>query len=394
MNIRKKKDNFEKTYSSLAKYYRPGVIDQEKLMKGLRENFTSEELQLFLLLPGFDGFITVEKLEKKARKNKFSDEAIQKILAKLLKEGMIGKYDKPGVGYGYRACDLLTISVSQVRTGHPGTFQEACAEYIVDAVEKHGFGFDSKSPFYRVVPVQETLVQETLVPEKGSKKIEINKTIPDPRAVLPIDIVMELVKKESFISVSNCWCRSAMNFADKGCGHSLETCFGFGPLGRMEVESGQGREIDYEEACQILKKTEEEGLIHTVDNAEGGLEALCACCSCSCLVIRSMMRNETNMGAPARFVAVTDHDKCDLCGECEEACHVNAITISNQKKMTDADKCIGCGLCVSTCPEGACYMTPREKYPKILRNSEALYSQIGQEVIIGKIKSKVFGSKK
>ena len=381
-----KKDYHEKTYSSLSRYFRPGVLDQEKLMKGLRENFTSEELQLFLMLPGFEGLITPEKLEQKAKKKGFSDGEIQKILAKLLKEGMIGTFNEPGVGKVYKSCDLLTISVSQVRTGHPGMFQEACAEYIVGAVEKHGFGFDSKSPFYRVVPVQ-----DTLVPENSPRKIEINRKIPDPRAVLPVDIVMELVKKEPFISVSNCWCRSAMNFAGKGCDHLLETCFGFGSLGRMEVESGQGREIDYEEACRILKKTEEEGLIHCVDNAEGGLEALCACCACSCLVIRSMMRDETNMGAPARFMAVTDEDKCTACGICEEICHVNAITILNEKKTTNADKCIGCGLCVSRCPEGACYMTPRGKYPKILRDSDALYSKIGREAIVGKIKRKVFG---
>ena len=148
----------------------------------------------------------------------------------------------------------------------------------------------------------------------------------------------------------------------------------------MEVESGNGRKIDYEEACQILKKTEEEGLIHAVDNAEGGLEALCACCACSCIVINSMMRNETNAGAPARFMAVTDQDKCKLCGQCKEICHVNAITISNEKKTTNAQKCIGCGLCVSRCPEGACYMTPRKNYPKIHRDVEAIWDQIDQEV--------------
>jgi electron transport complex protein RnfB len=381
-----KKDYHEKTYSSLARFYRPGVIDHEKFMKGLRENFTSEELQLFLMLPWSEDFIAPEKLEKKAKKEKFSDQAIQRILAKLLKEGMIGKLTKPGVGKVYKRWDLLTIAVSQVRTGHPGMFQEACAEYIVGSVEKHGSGLDNKTPVYRVLPVQ-----DTLVPENSARKIEVNRKIPDPRAVLPVDIVMELVKKEPFISVSDCWCRSAMNFKGKGCDHSLETCFGFGSLGRMEVESGAGREIDYEEACQILKKTEEEGLIHCVDNAEGGLEALCACCACSCIVIRSIMRSETNVGAPARFMAVTDKDKCKLCGKCKEICHVNAITILNEKKTTNADKCIGCGLCVSRCPEGACYMTPRKKYPKILRDVDAIYSKIGREVIVGKIKRKVFG---
>ena len=381
----KKKDYHEAICSSLTRLFPVGDKLHEKFMKGLRENFTSEELRLFFLLPRAEGLITTEKLEKKAKKKNFSDQAIQKMLAKLLKEGMIGTFNEPGVGKVYLRCDLMVISISQIRTGQPGTFKEACTEFIVGGIE-HGTRMDNKTPFYRVVPVQ-----DTLVPENSARKIEINRKIPDPRAVLPVDIVTELVKKESFISVSDCWCRSAMNFKGKGCDHSMETCFGFGRLGRMEVESGAGREIDYEEACRILKKTEEEGLIHCVDNAEGGLEALCACCACSCIVIRSIMRSETNVGAPARFMAVTDRDKCNLCGKCKEICHVNAITILNGKKTTNAHKCIGCGLCVSRCPEGACYMTPRKNYPKIHRDMDAVWSKVGREVIAATIKRKVFG---
>jgi NAD-dependent dihydropyrimidine dehydrogenase PreA subunit len=381
----KKKDYHETTYSSLTRLLRPGGKNHEKFIKGLRENFTSEDLQLFLMLPWYEGPITPEKLEKKAKKKNFTDQAIQKILAKLLKESIIAKFDKPGVGNVYKRCDLMLIAISQIRTGQPGTFKEACTEYVVGGIEG-GMGVDNKTPFYRVVPVQ-----DTLVPENSARKIEINRKIPDPRAVLPIDIVTELVKKEPFISVGDCWCRTAMNLAGKGCDHSLETCFGFGTMARMEVEQGQAREIDYEEACQILKKTEEEGLIHFVDNAEGGFESLCACCSCSCSVVRSMMRNETTSGAPARFMAVTDRDKCKLCGKCKEICHVNAITILNEKKTTNAHKCIGCGLCVSRCPEGACYMTPRKKYPKIHRDMDAVWSKVGREVIVANIKRKVFG---
>ena len=371
-----KKDYHKATYDSLARFYRPGILDQEKLMKGLHENFTSDELQFLMLMdPWSEDAITFEELEKKAKKEKFSDDEIKRILAKLLKEGMVGKLDEPGVGKVYTRCDLLTISVYQVRAAQPGTFTEACAEFIVGCVEKHGMGYNSKTPVYRVLPVEGTLVSE------GSpRKIEVNSKIPDQRAVLPVDIVTEMVKKEPFISVSPCWCRTAMNYADKGCGHITETCFGFGTLGRMEVESGNGRRIDYEEACRILKKAEEEGLIHCVDNAEGGLEALCACCGCSCLVIRSMIRNETNVGAPARFMAVTDQEKCNLCGKCEVICHVNAITILDDKKTTDAHKCIGCGLCVPRCPEDAIYMAQREKYPKIHQTADTLYDQIGEEV--------------
>ena len=104
-----------------------------------------------------------------------------------------------------------------------------------------------------------------------------------------------------------------------------------------------------------------------------------------------MIRNETNSGAPARFMAVTDRDKGKLCGKSKEICQVNAIKILNEKKTMNVHKCIGCGLCVSRCPEGACYMTPRKKYPKILRDGDALYNKVGREAVVGNIKRKVFG---
>lgn len=53
------------------------------------------------------------------------------------------------------------------------------------------------------------------------------------------------------------------------------------------------------------------------------------------------------------FLPVIDAEKCDLCGECAEMCHWNAIVVTPQKAMVFPELCHGCGLCALACPQGA-----------------------------------------
>jgi ferredoxin len=52
------------------------------------------------------------------------------------------------------------------------------------------------------------------------------------------------------------------------------------------------------------------------------------------------------------MAAVVDKDKCDGCGDCVEACPVNAIQLQNGKAVI-CDDCIDCNICVKTCPNQA-----------------------------------------
>jgi dihydroorotate dehydrogenase/NAD-dependent dihydropyrimidine dehydrogenase PreA subunit len=51
------------------------------------------------------------------------------------------------------------------------------------------------------------------------------------------------------------------------------------------------------------------------------------------------------------MVASVDEMLCTACGECEDVCYVDAISVQDGTARVDPDKCIGCELCVSVCPE-------------------------------------------
>lgn len=48
-----------------------------------------------------------------------------------------------------------------------------------------------------------------------------------------------------------------------------------------------------------------------------------------------------------------DLEKCTGCGECLDACSVEAISLIEGKAAIDVDACLSCGACVQACPAGA-----------------------------------------
>ena len=59
------------------------------------------------------------------------------------------------------------------------------------------------------------------------------------------------------------------------------------------------------------------------------------------------------------MVASVDEALCTVCGECEDVCYLEAISVQDGTARVDPDKCIGCELCVSVCPENSLSLRPR-----------------------------------
>ncbi len=53
------------------------------------------------------------------------------------------------------------------------------------------------------------------------------------------------------------------------------------------------------------------------------------------------------------MAAIVDQEKCSGCGECVEACPLDAIEIQENKALVDQETCGDCGACVDVCPTEA-----------------------------------------
>jgi NADPH-dependent glutamate synthase beta subunit-like oxidoreductase len=128
-------------------------------------------------------------------------------------------------------------------------------------------------------------------------------------------------------SVSECSCRASREAQGEGCGHPKEDmCIQLGHVAEYYIRTGKGREVTREEAFEIIKKAEENGLMHNIPNFEGvgKTNAICNCCGCSCFSLRmGAMYSNPDM-LRSNYVAQVDKDKCVGCGECVETCPMNA----------------------------------------------------------------------
>lgn len=363
-----------------------GAPRQEKLDWAIRQTLSEADLKLFFILPAF-GAITPEKLERKAIKAGFSVEEFKESLNHLHQEGFLISYDgKKGRVYE-RA--FVSFTVEQQVRRRKGTEVGAAYGEFWDGLAELGKRMPSKTPYFRVMPVESTITG-------GGKteKIHVGVEIPDPREVLPVDVISEMVSREPLIGVSECYCRLAReNRGDGACAHIRETCFTFNELAQTLIETGLARKIDAQEAVSILRNAEKDGLVHNVDNCEGHLKALCNCCSDCCPALKTYIAGARNVNSPSRFLAVWNEEKCTNCGTCVEVCPVQSIEAGNEYPVFYDEKCIGCGLCASNCPEGAIHMTLRNELPKILATNDQLWSTIRREAVVTMVKEKVFGKR-
>ncbi|MFT8352262.1 FAD-dependent oxidoreductase [Clostridium saccharoperbutylacetonicum] len=145
--------------------------------------------------------------------------------------------------------------------------------------------------------------------------------------------VSKYLNENDIFSVADCACRTAREVMGEGCGHLKEDmCIQMGHAAEYYIRTGRGREITREEAFDIIKRAEENGLVHQIPNTDGSgkTHAICNCCGCSCLSLRTAeMYLNTDM-VRSNYVSVVDKDKCVACGECVENCQVNALRLGQK----------------------------------------------------------------
>ncbi len=145
--------------------------------------------------------------------------------------------------------------------------------------------------------------------------------------------VSHYLNENTLFSVSNCSCRTVRESMGEGCGHLKEDmCIQMGHGAEIYIATGRARQITREEAFEIIKRAEENGLMHQIPNLDGSghTHAICNCCGCGCLALRNANMFQNPDFSRSNFVADVEAEKCVACGECVEHCPVNAIKLGQK----------------------------------------------------------------
>ncbi|MGF7003457.1 NADPH-dependent glutamate synthase beta subunit-like oxidoreductase [Lachnospiraceae bacterium PFB1-21] len=169
----------------------------------------------------------------------------------------------------------------------------------------------------RVIPIEESI-------EGGSRNVSYEQ-------------VSKYLNDNTIFSCSPCSCRTDREAMGEGCGHLKEDmCIQMGHAAEYYIRTGRAREITREEAFEIIKRAEDNGLMHQIPNIDGSgkTHAICNCCGCSCLSLRSGTMYKNVDMVRSNYVSTIDKEKCVACGQCVENCPMNALQLG-QKLCSD-----------------------------------------------------------
>ncbi len=151
------------------------------------------------------------------------------------------------------------------------------------------------------------------------------------------DELSTLIENATAISVGPCSCRRARRLMGEGCGHLEEDmCMYLNDNAVNYAKTGAHRLVTKEEAYEILKRAEDNGLVHEINQTPGFEDstAICNCCGCSCFALRIAELFRAKNAIRSNFTARVDKEKCVACGQCVENCQTNALRLG-QKSCTE-----------------------------------------------------------
>ncbi|MFX1570227.1 MAG: ATP-binding protein [Promethearchaeota archaeon] len=210
------------------------------------------------------------------------------------------------------------------------------------------------------------------------RTIPIEKSISVEYNVSNYDEIKKIIENANkTLYLSPCICRQSRKVQGKGCDHPIETCISIGVNPRIFLE--QGREITKEEALEVLRMTQDKGMVISPSNAQKPF-MICSCCACSCFVLDNLKKYAN----PAQYInsnffVEIDKDLCSGCAECITNCHMEANTINDEGICeVDLGYCIGCGVCVPSCPENARKLVKKSTETIPPENFTELYQAIAK----------------
>ena len=196
---------------------------------------------------------------------------------------------------------------------------------------------------------------EQFFPKAFTRIIPVDQSIDaGSHQILDMDSANKIIEKSTTLAVTRCACRVIARKCDK----PLEVCIQVDNAAKYAIDRGSGREISKDEALQLLRTSEEKGLVHVTMNRAQSEHFICNCCGCCCLALPLVISEGLKLLDPSRFQAEIDSAVCSGCEICIDRCifkAIEAVELDDGKTVMRVipEKCMGCGVCQVTCPEDA-----------------------------------------
>lgn len=181
-----------------------------------------------------------------------------------------------------------------------------------------------------------------------------------------MDEAMKILEKNrDFIYIIPCNCKSMDYPRYQG---RLEVCVRFYAGINTEYDRGHGRRISLEEAKELVRQFNREGLMQC---GEG--YSMCNCDGKCCYPVKVAQRMGAERVFPrSNWKTIWHEDKCINCGKCAKICNFAAFSKGEDGKVRfDESRCVGCTICSSNCPVGAITLEKIEYHFKNYEGDES-----------------------
>jgi electron transport complex protein RnfB len=356
-------ENTEIIYTELQKHLDKLAVGFPATKSGieiriLKELFTPEQANLALHLNHDPQ--SAEDIFNKVKDKGVSLKKVKGLLEEMERNGAILSTEKNGIEH-YFTIPLLVGVVELHANNATPQFWADFSEYTTSAF---GRAFVStKVSQMRTIPVE--------------------KSIPVEHHIATYDQIRDIINTtEGLIGVNPCMCREGAKQRGQPCKVTSrsETCMVFGDWARHFIKLGLSREITREEALDIIRQNQEDGLVLQPNNYKK-IDFVCSCCGCCCGVLRAIkMLPNPAINWAHNFHATVDTDSCTACETCIEKCQMNAIKLDEQAGyvVINLDRCIGCGNCVANCPSEALRLVKIEKETAPPEDSTSLFKMLAE----------------